>query len=113
MSVRTNRDSEGYGPTVSFGETAQVAVPLVAPVVVVVVVVVLVDVGLVGVSPQAPVSAAPAAPSSPSARRRLTMVRGFITFDISFLSGGQRRLAKWHRLSSIGNASRPTSAAAC
>jgi hypothetical protein len=66
MSLRIKSVSEGYGPMVSVGVTAQAALvvpPAVVPLVV--------AVGLVGVSPPHPAtSAAPAAPSIAMASRR-------------------------------------------
>jgi len=62
MSVR-----DGYGPAVSLGVTAQLAL---VDVVVVVVVVVVVD-GLVGDSLQATAAPTPAAPRAPSTWRRV------------------------------------------
>jgi hypothetical protein len=64
MSVR-----DGYGPIVSVGVTAQVALVLV-----VVVLLEDVDDGLVGESPHAAATAASAAPIEPKAARRLSCV---------------------------------------
>jgi hypothetical protein len=66
MSLRKSSASEGYGPTVSDGVTAQAALVVPVPVVVVV----MVD-GLVGLFPPHPsASAAPAAPIAHIASRR-------------------------------------------
>src|SRR5687768_8839340 len=72
MSLRTKSLSDGYGPTVSLGETTHAAEPT-AGVVGVVIPTSVKVVGDVGLSPpQATVRTAPVAPSMPSAFRRLT-----------------------------------------
>ena len=77
MSLRNRSVSDGKGPTVSLGVTAQAAL-LPAPVVGVAASVV----GLVGDSPQPNASAAPAAPSVPSASRRPI----FLCFNLGLLA---------------------------
>jgi hypothetical protein len=69
MSLRMNCVIEGYGPSVSDGDTAQAAAPVVG-VVGVVVDDVVTSVGLIGVSPpHAAAIVAPTVPSTPRASR--------------------------------------------